>query len=545
MAAEWKGMEFNGAILDTIKPVIKALDNGLTVVLKVVTALTKVLKIIQLFISSFSSIMSVLQTFITLGRQTIKDTLGKLDAGIFVNVLVPPAFVQALSNNLDWTNMSDGGYPGFISRVGVSLNNTADVNRPVFDSEGIVGGLIFLIDAETLDDFFKALDFIKNTFDFMDFFPFITEPPPPRNIRTTSGYFQQPDGSSKYGIRIEWEAPSIIGFESYKISRSTVPGGSFEEQEVIPTKLVGPKGHEEEGILTGFKIRRARTKPIEKDFTNPALYQKALKEYRQWPLKMAQVYRDDPSDNPKFGGPYYVEPNFIDYSGVFIDYNVHLGKEITYYYVVQSGTETGNKFGPYSAEAAITSIPQGCIPAGASDVVEHPSGLELLSVGVGPLGMWTSVTAKQLLPFLPVIIEYLLSFLDTLEGGLKTSNKAFIDFLQGIVDKFDTLLTQLQALTDMIIALENFFSSIPKIAMLLVPTEKGGVDGFMSRVSGATPPPGGLSGPSGISAGVVFIWGASTFDPKRTGAQWSDAEKAANTAIVGAAMSLITEILSS
>jgi hypothetical protein len=509
--------------------------------------------------------MSILQTFITFSRKIINEILGNLgEAGLFVNIFVPPAFIQAFSNNLDWQSLSNGGFPGFLSRLKVALNNTSDINRPQFGEDGIVGGLIFLADAETLDDFFNSLKFIVSLFD-MDF-PFITSPPPPRNIRATSGYIKQPDGKTKFGVRLEWDAPSLIGFEKYKLSRSRISGGVTKEQHLMPTKLVGRKGHEEEGIITAIKIRLAKRRPVRANYATNDEYKKALKDYKQWPATLIQVYEDirfgkltplflpladalnllSDSEQKKLGvqrEPVYVKPNLVDYSGVYIDYDLVPDKEATYYYVIQSGS---NSFGPYSNEVSVTAIPKGCIPGNASGTVDQPGGnVERISVGFGALGMWSSITAKNLIPFIPIISDFINRFLDTLQGGLKTCNKAFVDFLLGIVEKFESYLAMLEAISDMIIALENFFSNIPKIAMLLVPTAKGGIDGFMSRVESAEKPESGFSGVSGITMGVVFLWGVSIFDPKKIGEEWDEKIAEISSALVSEAMGFLKDILSS
>jgi len=60
----------------------------------------------------------------------------------------------------------------------------------------------------------------------------------------------------------------------------------------------------------------------------------------------------------------------------------------------------------------------------------------------------------------------------------------------------------------MILAIENFFADIPRIAYLNVPAETGGVDNFVKRIVNAKRPPEGFTGPSGFTAGIVFVYGA-------------------------------------
>ena len=514
MADSWKSLSFN---INFPVQAIQVLDKALAKVTTVINVITKILKIIQMFISAFNSFSSILATFINLVEQQINKISTDIgQAGVFVNVLVPPAFTTTLGSSPDWSKLGTGGFDGFLQRLSVSLYNSSDKNRPVFDKDGIVGGLIFVADTKSLLDFYKAIDFIVGLFDFVDLFPFNTSPPPPKNVRASSGYFNQPDGTQKLGVKIEWDAPPIMGFDSFKVSRSPKSGGTVEEKTVTPTKLVGPKGHEEEGIITSLKIKLATG---------------------QWPTTRVVVYED-----PNFvGGTTPVPANPITGGGYFIDYNVSSTVSTQYYYVVQTGFPTVNMWGPNSSEVWARTSPTNCINVNSTGVVLHKGNqVELLSVGVGALGQWSSIQINALVPFLAPLITIIDGFLDSLKGSLVTNSKSFSDFIDGIKAKFEKYKNLLEAVSTAIVAIESFFSSAPTIAILNLPAQSGGVDGFMTRVNTAQRPSEGFSNQAGITMGVVFVYGVSYTNPLGGSASGMEAQVKA----VGKAFDLLVKIFS-
>ena len=478
---QWKSMGFDKGLLPL--SALRALDKGLATVVAALSSLQSIINLIQLFISAFGSLMSAINAFISLVQGQLKslsDSLG--NAGVFVNVLVPEAFMR----NFPISKLSTGGFDGFLQRLKVSFYNDADKNRPVFKGpDALVGGLILAADTETLDDFFKAMNFIAGLFSFMDLFPFNTAPPPPRNVRSYTGWFVQPDGKTKYGVKILWDAPNLIP-PMYRVTRSRIDGGTVTTSTNLPQRLIGPPGHEEEGLLTALQIAISTG---------------------EFPKKTTYEYTDPLSKN-------IVVTDLVTGGGGFFDYDVEPNAEATYYYVVESGF--GIMWGPKSPQLIVQSIPTHCVNTNKVGVVlNNYNQVEFLSKGRGALGQWTSIRVNVILPFLPMIVNMVNNFLEILKGSLKTNTKAFIEFLKGMTDKFRKYAAYLEAIITMITALENFFSSAPKIMALTVPPSTGGVDTFVNKFMGAKKPVG-ASGKSGMTVGVCFVYGATYNNPLRT-----------------------------
>ena len=504
MADTWKNLKY-----DNVFPigVIKSLDKALSSVSKLVNLLTKSLGLLQMFINSFNSFSTILRAFVSYCQNQIgqfsRDIAG---AGVYVNVLVPPSFLKGLENNQLFSGLSSGGFDGFMQRLRVSLHNTADKNAPRFSDEASVGGMIVLLDSETLYDFYRGIDFLKSMFDFMDIFPINTAPPPPRNVRGAANYYElnnkieilDESGNKidtgvslkekKLGIRLDWDSPAFHGFTSYKISRSLKSGGELVSRREVPKKLIGPKGREEEGLLTAAKM--------------------FMFDGFSWPAVLTNEY-NDPNFNK--GNPVVVRANPVNGNGAFIDFDVDPKEVRQYYYVVQSGFPVPllSLWGPRSTEAGVSTNPKACINKNQYAAVVHENGVELLSAGAGSLGQWSSIKAQAILPFLKPILDLVNSLLSSLAGAVKTNSKAFSDYLAGIKQKFEKYRHYLEVITTMISALENFFSGAPKIAFLQIPAQKGGVNHLIDRITLAQQPLGGFSGQSGFSLGIVFIYGES------------------------------------
>jgi hypothetical protein len=443
--------------------------------------LTKIMNLLQLFINSFSSFTSILSTFIKYSQNQVQNLSNELaGAGVFANIIVPPAFLKSFQSDL-----ATGGFNGFIQRLTVSLYNSSDVNAPHFSSSGQVGGFIILLDTPTLSDFYKGMNFLNGMFDFMNLFPINTDPPPPRNLRGAANYYKQPDGNSKLGVKLDWDAPVFQGFTNYKIFRSTKSGGVPTSTQQVPTKLIGPSGHEEEGLLTAAKMYM-----FGGDY--------------EWPTVTVNAY-NDPTFNG--GSPVVVPSNTFNGSGTYYDFDVDTKEGKHYYYVVQSGFSSVGLWGPNSPQVGVTTYPAGCISQKQQAVVPNSTGVELLSAGAGSLGQWSAIQAQAVLPFVKPIMDLLNGLLSSLGGSLKTNSKAFSDFLTGIVQKFEKYQSYITVVSSMITALETFFSGAPKIAFLEVSPATGGIDNFINRVKQAQTPSGGFSGPSGYTMGVVFVYG--------------------------------------
>jgi hypothetical protein len=211
--------------------------------------------------------------------------------------------------------------------------------------------------------------------------------------------------------------------------------------------------------------------------------------------------------------------------GSFIDYNVDSDHEAVYYYAIQSGFSKSDSleskkngypglWGDYSPVISVKAVPTNCINQNSADAILHPGNrYEFVSAGVGALGQWSAVQVKALIPFVPTVVGLMDNFLETLKGSLKTNTKAFTDFLKGIKEKFEKYKVMLEAIVTMITAIENLFSSTPRLLMLNVPIASGGVDNFVTRVKKAQRPAEGFSGKGGTTFGVVLVYGVSRNNP--------------------------------
>jgi hypothetical protein len=478
---QWKSIGYDKGLLPL--KAIEVLDSGLATVVTALNSLQSLINLVQLFINAFGSLMGVINAFISLVQGQLKslsDSLG--NAGVFVNVVVPQAFMR----NFSISKLSTGGFEGFLQRLKVSFYNDADKNRPVFKGpDALVGGLILAADTETLDDFFKAMNFIAGLFNFMDLFPFNTAPPPPRNVRAYTGWFKQTDGSTKYGIKVLWDAPNLIP-PMYRVTRSRIDGGVITVSSSLPKRLIGPPGHKEQGLLTAFPIALSTGK---------------------FPKVITYEYLDPLDKN-------IIVADLVTGGGGYIDYSIEQDAEATYYYVVESGF--GIMWGPKSPQLIVQAIPAHCINKDKMGVVlNNYNQVEFLSKGVGALGQWTSIRINVILPFLPMIVNTINNLLEILKGSLKTNTKAFIEFLKGMIDKFKKYEEYLEAIITMITSLENFFTSAPKIMALTIPPSTGGVDTFVNKFMGAKKPVG-ASGKGGMTVGVCFVYGSTYNNPLKT-----------------------------
>jgi len=447
-------------------------------------ALTRIMNLLRFFISAFSSYSAILKTFIDFAQKQLSQFLGDLlNAGVYYNVLVPPALLKSLYD----AKASSGGYQGFLTRLKVSLNNPADKNAPNFSSDASVGGFIIMVDTESVIEIYQGLQFLADMFDFFKLFPINIQPLPPRNVRSIAGHFPQFDGSTKLGVKLTWDAPRVAGFSHYRISRSQVP---FPYNHIITNPV--PSGllnilKAAEGMLATRKTK--------------------------WPEVETYDYSDKTFNKEKPGKPVVVLANPITGGGSYIDYDGIVESDVggvkKYYYVIESGFAIPPIWGPRTPEIPIAVNLRGCIKSNQQGVIQHKKTLEFVSSGATSLGMWSTIQMKAVLPFMDTVVNMLNKFLAGLAGALKTNTKSFLDFIKGIQEKLQTYADILGTLIEVILAIEAFFAGMPRVAFLNVPPESGGVDGFMNRVTNAKPPPDrpGFSGPNGFTVGIVFIYG--------------------------------------
>lgn len=519
-SGEW--VEFDGGfdfITDPLVPSLEVLDKTMGVLQKIISVLQPVLKIVEIFISSFSSFSTLVTAILGVAKNLVNEWAQDLaGSGVYANFLVPPAFIKN-PGGVNIQKLSTGGFQGFLSRLSVSLNNRADPNRPQFSSNASVGAFIILVDSESLDTFYSGMKQLHSLFGSIGGFSAYFEPPPPSNIRTTYGNFvsdEYPEG--KNGVKLQWDAPP--GFSGlsyyYRLSRSPIQGGAITQKEEIPEDLAGPNGFiraVQERLSTFFSATKTKNNTFE-----PTLGSPQESEGGGWPLVTYYEYAD-----PDFNGgsPAVIKADVVNGSAEYIDYDIPIEgedddirpKHLQYYYVIETGWPRLGEWGPRSAEQMVP-IETDCINPGSVAVVQHGNGaLERLSSGIGKgLGVWSSLQTRYVVPFLPLLIDLLNKMVTGLEGMSKNSNNAFRDFLQGLEDK----ISRYKQILEVLVAILNQLRKIllgPSISFLYVPPEEGGITKFMTRVRSAEQPDEGFSGPSGITAGMVFMFGAVSKDP--------------------------------
>lgn len=493
---------------------IVILDKTVSVLQKVMNILTPILKILQMLISafaSFSALLSALIDFVQIGvNKWAKDMMG---AGAYMNVIVPPGLMKNFQGSIASGFMATGGFEGFMARLGVSLRNTADPNRPTFSEDAKVGGFVIIIDSESPASFFVSMKQLGNLFDFMNLLPINTDPPPPTNVRGLFGMYysrekfkDEPEG--KLGIELKWDAPPLkVSPMFYRISRSKIPGGEQVITNPLPTKLGGP-----DGFIHAVRVRLAAF--FSKPEPNAPVDESAPKK-GEWPPVIEYKYKD-----PDFNGnsPKVVKANPVTGGGSFIDYDIPMKgenpREYQYYYVIEAGfgTATDGIWGPKTPEITVP-MPSGCIPPEMAAAVQHGNGkMEYVTVGLGALGSWSSISLKMVIPFMPLLIEMLNKLLNMLKGMLSTSSSAFIEFITALQEKIEYYMEIIIILSAIVTQVKNIKLD-QSVSFLFVPVEEGGVSGFMSRMRQAEQPPGGFTGPNGMTAGIVFMFGAAQKSP--------------------------------
>lgn len=504
-ADQWNRIELKQIDVDIVS---KSLGKTLSTLDKVVKFLSPILKILELYISSFNSFAKLLSSAIDSIQKVLSRYESNLgNAGIFMNIIIPPAFLPNAKGNFNIARLYSGGFQGFLNRMDTSLYDVNDPNRPDFpNSADVVGGAIILVDTVGLNEFFRAWMQVMNLLDLNKLFNIQMTPLPPRNIRGRSGYFDDGTGKQKFGIELEWDAPGVPA-SAFKVSRSVAPGGEIKHVEDIPTSIAG--------LIKAIKKMLATHKA-------------------EWPTKIDRVYVD-----PDFKGPHKVLANPATGGGSYVDYNIpgldSSGKHVDtgayldpkkpfipdhqrYYYVVQSiatpliaipavpfGIE-----GPQSREIRVTA--KTCENSfQTANVIEHEDGsFELLSAGFSLQNKWSSVRLNLIVPWVPETIKFFNVLIESLQGMLNDASDSFVAFLKQLTDKIQNYITTLRIIQTLVTQLKKFIIG-ESVAFLWVPPTTGGTKKFVQRVRSAKLPAGqrSFSGPAGITAGIVMMFGYS------------------------------------
>lgn len=526
---EWERVSM--ANLSWVEQITGPLESALGKIDKIVTVLSKVLRIIELFTSTFNSFSKLIISAIELAQNKLNEYgLETMGFGVHANVLAPPALLK-LVGDVDSRNQLRGGFEGFLTRLESSVHNAQDVNRPQYTTNDYVGGLIILLDTESLDTVWKGMKQLASMFDFMSLFGLNLSPPPPTNIGGFSGRFSYDEEDSdyevqnaltraeesspgaesktwKFGVQLEWDQTyTASGFNIY---RSRVPGGTAQLVEYIPSSLVDNKETGDPGLLSvvgdwilNIKAKESVQLPerleynyIDPDFPGPVFVSAGLDSR----LKYVDTNMATKVLNPEADPEDQVEiPIAID-DGVEVPIT-------NYYYMIRACGSDGSGEGNSSKELSV--IIKACNDAfSIADLIQHPNGrFEFFSTGYGKISNWSSIKLTAMIPWFGEIVNILDNFLETLKGMVTSASESFLDFLDQIQAKVQMYTNILGAVSYLVTQIKDLLLS-PSIAFLNVPPEKGGMPVFLQRVRNAQGTED-FSGSNGISIGITLVYGAS------------------------------------
>ena len=339
---------------------IKTMTNNLNQALKglnaLVKVLTKVLQIVQLFISGFNSFSKLILAAINYTQTQIDNyATDVLKFGVYLNIIAPPAFYSKNPLDTNTSSQSRGGFDGFITRLRQSLNDHSDPLRPTFNNTSVVGGLVILLDTESLDEVYTGLKQLMSVFNFIPKFGLHTTPPSPKNIQGHCGFFQKlGETTQTYGIQLQWDQNYMS--TNFLVYRSRTPQPSIlYDQPYVPDTMMDNKDTGQPGLITVFKDLIADIFSGEKF---------------QLPVRDKTTYQDPSFNN---GDPVVVANNFVSTTLSYVDTDISLENNVamvpelkldgkgnptgvtgnlipvtTLYYIIQSSDVTTLIKGPFS-----------------------------------------------------------------------------------------------------------------------------------------------------------------------------------------------------
>ncbi len=509
--------------LGWVSDLTSGMDSAFKKLDKVVTILSKILKILELFNSSFNSFSKLFVSVIDFAQAKINEFSGSLNDGVFAAVFAPPALLRKSAGNIDSKHQARGGFNGFLSRFENSLQNTKDANRPTFGPNAWVGGMVILLDTESLDQLWTGLKQLAAMFDFMQLLPINLSPPPPTNMRGFCGYFvsqeqlalprkqRDPDAPKEFGVQVEWD--NSFTSTVYHLYRSRIPGGQTVKEEFVPSSLVDNQETGEPGLLSvSFDLLSS----LEHGSGTVKLPERFVQEY------------DDKDFNEGKPVTVLAPPNlttlkYTDYEikteeipgsdGIefaYIEEEDGTKVPITnYYYMIRSATLFVEGSNSTELNVAIKTCNDNY---NIADVVQHPEGrFEFLSIGAGKLNNWSSIQLSGMVPWYEEVIKMLNNFLDTLRGTVTDASDAFTAFLDHMISRIRMYGNILSLITWLIEQFKKFIFG-PSLALLKLPPKKGGMPVFAQRIRQAKVPEdaqSGFSGPNGITVGIVLCYGAT------------------------------------
>jgi len=484
----WK--VFSLADFKPLKVVISGLDKAIGNLGKVTNLLTKVLNIIAFFASSFGSFSKIISALITFAQQKVNNFVQDFKGGVYANVVAPPAFYANYSDLTTFSEQFRGGFNGFLTRLQVSLNNPNDINRPDFTDDATVGGMVIMIDTESLDEIWGALKQLASMFDFVKLFGLNLSPPVPKGLTGRCGYFtkdeNKPDQPQIFGIKLEWEASPLA--TSYKVYRSKTQGGTlYQNVPYLPSGLmeeVDENGLKQPGLL-----------PVVKDM----IFSLHTGNSVNYPTRDEYRYEDSTFNK---GEPVTitspaVSGSIITFIDEFVDANL-----VRYYYVVKS------------ASLGITSANSQELPVliktcndtiDLADIIPQPNGtLEFVALDYGAIGSWSKFEIILAFPWLKDLAKIINDMLEGLKGMVNDTSEALMKFINQIADKIRTYIGILNVISFLLTALKSFVLG-PSFSLLNLPPFPGGPRKFVERIRRAktvTP----FSDENGITIGLVIMY---------------------------------------
>lgn len=514
--AEWTKWQLE--LPPFIVTAIQQLEGPIKVMEALIKVLTPIMSLIELYISTFGSFAKAIASVIEMIQQSVNEAAQSFGtAGVYMNILVPPAFLPENISNFNVMQMSNGGFQGFLSRLSQSLQDPTDKKRPVFGPGDYVGGMVIVVDAANVEEFFTSLNSLAQMLDFVKLFGINLTPPPPNNLRGRPGYFEDKNGKVRFGVEVEWDSSPLAATE-YVLARSQTPGGVAKDKPYKPSGLTGP-----DGLLTVLKNAFASI-GIPKE-----------KRGELWPTKTVYEY-NDPGFN---GGVPVVVGKRLDGSGLYIDYfmggdnsgpifkpdytsdNPEERTPLQVYYTVYSAIGHPKptltepipvNVGPAAQEIGVEV--KTCIDDSAVDIIENegPNGesiFEFMVPGFSKLGSWTSMQLSVAAPFVEDLAAMINKILDVIKGGFTDASDSFSDFMRQVKEKIENFIELITLIIQVLTELKGLLSG-QSAAFLFVLPELGGNAKFMQTVSEAQVAPGDppFSGPGGVTAGIVLMYGA-------------------------------------
>jgi hypothetical protein len=487
--AQWT--EFSLSIdLSSVKAITVNGTNFLKFLDQIITIQKSLLKVLRLFSSDLKSLTRVLKGLI---KALVKSIQAFIDSLLSTGIYVAPVYAEFDDTLPGFILPINGGFSEFKTRINALCLDRRDPTAPKFSSNDTVGGIIMCCGAGTndpklLDDLFTNMKILSNFFGFKN-----PMPPPPRNVMAIPGVYKK-DGTYKPGIKITWGNPGA-GISGFKLYRCPVYEG-FKE-------IVVEDGAE----------------------------------------KTISVFKDD-----NFNGGKPVEFSFagalIKSNYEYIDFEVEENK--AYYYQVFS---TAGFDKPHLRKVTsplgskrVGATARKCIPMSelkkylVLDTDGNPRDIDKFSTGG-----WLNLTVRDLLGAqMEDLMDLLNSFAERITGSLTSAGSAldkYIDFISKKIKRYIEILTRISNIAQRLMQ----YRLQGTVLKLTLDPQKGGIEGFVSRMQQATVDPqiiinlvgmtdaerasGNLATPKtdieaasnvdsleGIFVGVALVYGFPNFD---------------------------------